>query len=100
MLEEQTIYSNMRYKLGLLVDRNASQVPAKHELLIRARLSKWTHPVNIGIDSLPIALLNRIVGYLFWLLVFACSAHAETVIGRVVGVADGYTLTVLDVDYV
>ena len=33
-------------------------------------------------------------------MLLACTAHAETVIGRVVGVADGDTLTVLDADYV
>lgn len=38
--------------------------------------------------------------YLFWLLLATCAVHAETVIGRLVGVADGDTLTVLDADYV
>ena len=32
------------------------------------------------------------------LLALACAAHAETVTGRVVGVADGDTITVLDAD--
>jgi len=31
-----------------------------------------------------------------FLLVFAISAHAETITGRVVGIADGDTVTVLD----
>ena len=44
------------------------------------------------------ALLTKT--YLLGLLLVACTAHAETVIGRVVGVADGDTLTVLDADYV
>ncbi len=34
------------------------------------------------------------------LLALACTAHAETVTGRVVGVADGDTITVLDADKV
>ena len=34
------------------------------------------------------------------LLALACAAHAETVTGRVVGVADGDTITVLDADEV
>lgn len=34
------------------------------------------------------------------LVVFACTVHAEVVIGRVVGVADGDTITVLDADQV
>ena len=34
------------------------------------------------------------------LLALACAAHAETITGRVVGVADGDTLTVLDADKV
>lgn len=34
------------------------------------------------------------------LLALVCSAHAETVKGRVVGVADGDTITVLDADKV
>jgi endonuclease YncB( thermonuclease family) len=34
------------------------------------------------------------------LLALACAAHAETVTGRVVGVADGDTITVLDADKV
>lgn len=34
------------------------------------------------------------------LLALACSAHAETITGRVVGVADGDTITVLDSDKV
>ncbi len=34
------------------------------------------------------------------LLALACTAHAETITGRVVGVADGDTITVLDVDKV
>ncbi len=34
------------------------------------------------------------------LLALACTAHAETVTGRVVGVADGDTVTVLDADKV
>ena len=34
------------------------------------------------------------------LLALACDAHAETVTGRVVGVADGDTITVLDADNV
>ena len=33
-------------------------------------------------------------------LALACTAYAETVIGRVVGVADGDTITVLDADKV
>jgi len=34
------------------------------------------------------------------LLALACTSHAETVTGRVVGVADGDTITVLDADKV
>ncbi len=34
------------------------------------------------------------------LLALACTAHAETIMGRVVGVADGDTITVLDADKV
>lgn len=34
------------------------------------------------------------------LLTLACAAHAETVTGRVLGVADGDTITVLDADKV
>ena len=34
------------------------------------------------------------------LVALACSAHAETITGRVVGVADGDTITVLDSDNV
>ncbi len=34
------------------------------------------------------------------LLALACTAHAETVTGRVVGIADGDTITVLDADKV
>jgi len=34
------------------------------------------------------------------LLALACTAHAETISGRVVGVADGDTITVLDADKV
>ena len=34
------------------------------------------------------------------LLALACTAHAETITGRVVGVADGDTITVLDADKV
>jgi len=34
------------------------------------------------------------------LLTLACTANAETITGRVVGVADGDTLTVLDADKV
>jgi len=38
--------------------------------------------------------------YLLWLVFVACTAHAETVTGMVVGVADGDTITVLDADKV
>ena len=41
--------------------------------------------------SLP---TQRIITIL--LLALACTAHAETITGRVVGVADGDTITVLD----
>ncbi len=34
------------------------------------------------------------------LLALACTAHAETITGRVVGIADGDTITVLDADKV
>jgi len=34
------------------------------------------------------------------LLTLACTANAETITGRVVGVADGDTITVLDADKV
>ncbi len=34
------------------------------------------------------------------MLALACTAHAETITGRVVGVADGDTITVLDADKV
>ncbi len=34
------------------------------------------------------------------LLALACTAHAVTITGRVVGVADGHTITVLDADKV
>ena len=35
-----------------------------------------------------------------FLLTLACTAHPETITGRVVGVADGDTITVLDTDKV
>jgi endonuclease YncB( thermonuclease family) len=44
--------------------------------------------------------LDQTKKYLLWSLLVACTAHAETVTGRVVGVADGDTITVLDADKV
>ena len=54
-------------------------------------------PVKVALSA---SNRDRTKKHLLWLLLVACSAHAETVIGRVVGVADGDTLTVLDADYV
>ncbi len=42
--------------------------------------------------------MQRIITIL--LLALACTANAETITGRVVGVADGDTITVLDADKV
>ncbi len=45
--------------------------------------------------SLPVQKFITIL-----LLALACTAHAETITGRVVGVVDGDTITVLDADKV
>ena len=42
--------------------------------------------------------MERIMAIL--LLVLACTVNAETIVGRVVGIADGDTITVLDADKV
>jgi len=59
----------------------------------RESLCAFARPYKVSADGMRTTLLCL-------LLALACTANAETITGRVVGVADGDTITVLDGDKV